>query len=145
MSEHVSLSFLFNNAGDVVVEFPDEKLCISLPATFVGTNLYRLDAVPYPSEIAGYADIVEAVPAEAGRLRFVRVVQRSGWSTHSFILAREAIEGEAVQAVLRAVLESGGYWEAIFGGCLFICLPPGSTFDPERALGLREYTVSDRI
>jgi hypothetical protein len=138
MPEHVGLSFLFSNAGDVVVEFPDGKLCVSLPASCVGTNLYRLDAVPYPSEIAGYADIVEAVPAEAGRLRFVRVVQPSGWSTHSFILAREAIEGEAVQAVLREVLENSGYWEAIFGGCLFICLPPGSTFDPERALGLRE-------
>ena len=138
MSEHIGLSFLLNNAGDVVVEFPDEKLCVSLPVTCVGTNLYRLDAVPYLSEIAAYADIVEAVPAEDGGLRFVRVVQPSGWSTHSFILAREAIEGEAVQTVLREVLENGGYWEAIFGGCLFICLPPGSNFNPERALGLRE-------
>jgi hypothetical protein len=93
---------------------------------------------PYLSEIAGYADIVEAVPAEDGSLRFVRVVHPSGWSTHNFILAREAIEGEAVQAVLSEVLENGGYWKAIFGGCLFICLPPGSTFDPERVLGLRE-------
>ena len=138
MPEHVGLSFLFNNAGDVVVKFPDERLCVSLPVTCVGTNLYRLDAVPYLSESAAYADIIEAAPAEDGSLRFVRVVQPSGWSTHSFILAREAIEGEAVQAVLREVLENGGYWEAMFGGCLFICLPPGSTFDPERALRLRE-------
>jgi hypothetical protein len=127
-----------NNTCDVVVEFLDEGLCIPLPVTCVGTNLYRLDAVPYLSEIAGYGDIVEAEPAEAGRLRFVRVVQPSGWTTHDFISSREAIEGEAMQAVLRDVLDNGGYWEAIFGGFLFICLPPGSTFDPERALGLRE-------
>src|SRR5262245_60278928 len=138
MSEHIALSFVFDNPGDVVIEFPDEQLRVSLPVTCVGTNLYRLDAVPYLSESAGYADIVEAVPGEDGDLRFIRVVQPSGWTTHDFILSREAIEGEAVQAVLRDVLESGGYWEALFGGCLFICLPPGSTFDPARALGLRE-------
>jgi len=138
MSEHMPLSFRFNNPGDVVVEFPDEELSVSLPVTRVGTNLYRLDAAPHLSEAAGYADIVEAVPAEDGSLRFVRVVERSGWNTHCFVLSREAIEGEAVQAVLRDVLQSGGYWEAVFGGCLFICLPPGSTFDPASALRLRD-------
>lgn len=138
MPEHIPLSVVFSNPGDVAVEFPGEGLCISLPMTCVGPNLYRLDAVPFSSESAGYADIVEAAPAEDGGLRFVRVVQPSGWGTHSFILSREVIEGEAVQAVLRDVLDKGGYWEALFGGCLFICLPPGSTFDPGRALGLGE-------
>lgn len=138
MPDHPGPSSLLNNGADVVVEFPDEGLHIPLPVTCVGTNLYRLDGVPYLSEVAGYADIVEAMPAEDGGLRFVRVVQASGWSTHNFVLAREAIEGAAVQAVLRDVLVKGGYWEAVLGGCLFICLPPGSTFDPERVLGLRE-------
>lgn len=139
MSEHLPLSVRFSNAGDVVMEFPDEGLSVSLPVTRVGKDLYRLDAVPYLSEVAGYADIVEAVPAEDDGLRFVRVVQRSGWSTHNFIVGRTAIkEDAALQAVLQDVLDSGGYWEAIFGGCLFICLPPGSTFDPVRVLGVRE-------
>lgn len=139
MSEHIPFSIRFDNPGDVVVEFPDETMSVSLPLTRVGTNLYRLDAVPYLSEAAGYADIVEAVPAENGGLRFVRVVRPSGWSTHSFVVGRTAVEEDAaLRAVLQEVLDSGGYWEAVFGGCLFICLPPGSTFDPARALGVRE-------
>jgi len=138
MPEHMPISILFSNAGDVVVAFPEEALTVSLPVTCVGTNLYRLDAVPYLSERANYGDIVEAIPDEDGGLRFVRVVQPSGWSTHLYILCRERIEGEAMQAMLRDVLDNGGYWEALFGGLLFICLPPGSTYDLERALRLCE-------
>ena len=139
MTDQAGLSSSFDNAGDVVVEFPDEGLHVPLPVTCVGTNLYRLDAVPFLSEVASYADIVEAIPAEGGGLRFVRVAQPSGWTTHDFIVGRTAVkEDAALQAALRAVLESGGYWEALFGGYLLICLPPGSTFDPAHALGVRE-------
>jgi hypothetical protein len=35
MPEHMPISFLFNNEGDVVVEFPEEALSVSLPVTCV--------------------------------------------------------------------------------------------------------------
>lgn len=89
MPEHMPISILFSNEGDVVVEFPEEALTVSLPVTCIGANLYRLDAVPYLSERASYGDIVEATPGKDGGLRFVRVVQPSGWSTHQYILCRE--------------------------------------------------------
>ena len=54
MSEPIPLSIQFDNPSDVVVEFPDENMSVSLPLTRVGTNLYRLDAVPYLSEAVGY-------------------------------------------------------------------------------------------
>jgi hypothetical protein len=70
MSEQVDLSFLFNNAGDVVVEFPDEKLRVSLLVTCVGTNLYRLDAVPYLSRNRGIRGLRRGPARRARRPAF---------------------------------------------------------------------------
>jgi hypothetical protein len=136
--ESVAMTVSFNDPDEVLLEFPDEALTVSVPITCVGPDLYRLEAVPHLSTSAGYADIVEAIATDEGNLRFVRVAQSSGWSTHAFIMSADRIQGDPMQGVLRDVLDNGGYWEQVFGGCLVICLPPGSAIDPEKALSMEE-------
>ena len=67
-----------NNPDEILLEFPDEKLAVRVPVTRVGTDLYRLEAVPHLSTSAGYTDVVEAVSTDVGRLHFVELRDRRG-------------------------------------------------------------------
>jgi hypothetical protein len=122
-----------NGGKDVSLDFPEEGITTSTPLTQVGTNLYRLEAVPTFSD-ANYHDIVEGEWIDAETLRVRRVVQTSGWQTQVYILSREVIAHGKVQQHLQRVLAMGGYWEQIFGGMLYICLPPGAILDFEENL-----------
>ena len=124
MADDVQLTMRFAGEEDSLVEFPAEGLTVSVPYTRVGEGLYRLDGVPVGVESAGYRDIIEAEVTEVGRLRFRRVAERSGWRTYDYILPPGRIDGEWGQLLLRELEARGGHWERVFGGLLFICLPP---------------------
>jgi Domain of unknown function (DUF4265) len=130
MSSDKPMTVIFSGDDGVVLEFPDENLSVSVPIARVGENLYRLEAVPFLIEGAGYRDVVEAEPVGEGKLRVSRVVERSGWRTFTFILPSWKIDGEWGQALLRRLEELGGYWERVMGGLLFVCIPPGLDLDP---------------
>src|SRR4051812_28890021 len=99
--------------GEAVMEFPEENLSVSVPVAGVGENLYRLEGVPILVEGAGFRDVVEVEPAGDGKLRFRRVVARSGWRTFDFIVPPWKIDGECGQALLRRLEELGGHWERV--------------------------------
>ena len=124
------MTVIFSGVDALVLEFPDENLCVSVPIARVGENLYRLEAVPVLVEGAGFRDVVEAEPVGEGRLRVLRVAERSGWRTFDFILPPWQIDGEWGQALLRRLEELGGHWERVFGGLSFVCIPPGVDLDP---------------
>jgi hypothetical protein len=113
-----------------IVEFPAEAVAASCPVTKVGERLFRLDAVPLFTESAGYRDVIEAEQMGEGRLRFVRVVEPSGWRMYDFILPPHRIDSERGQKLLRELEARGGYWERMFSGLLFICIPPELDLDP---------------
>jgi hypothetical protein len=113
-----------------LVEFPDEGVTVSVPLTRVGERLYRLDGVPAFAESAAFGDVIEAEPAEEGRLRFVRVAEPGGWRIFDYIVPACKLDGEWAQALYDGLTARGGHWERIFGGLLFVCIPPGLDLDP---------------
>jgi hypothetical protein len=130
MSSDVPMTVVFSGDGGTILEFPEEDLSVSVPITQVDENLYRLEAVPFLVEGAGYRDVVEAEPAGERKLRARRVVERSGRRTSDFILPPWKIDGEWGQALLRRLGELGGHWERVLGGLLLVCIPPGLDLDP---------------
>jgi hypothetical protein len=130
MTERSSLTVTFEGDDGIIVEFPEESISLQVPITCVGENLYRLDAVPFLVEGAGFRDVVEAERVHGGKLRVRRVVERSGWHTFDFILPPWKIDGELCQELLRRLEGLGGHWERLFGGLLFVCIPPGLDLDP---------------
>jgi hypothetical protein len=80
-------------------------------------------------ESVKFRDIIEA-DEHGPTLRFRRVAQKSDWRVFDFLLAKDARESEKINRVLERVEKVGGHWERIFGGCLFICLPPEVDWNP---------------
>ena len=129
MSDKVALTVTFGNE-EPLVEFPAEGMTVSLPLSPVGENLYRVEGVPVMVEGAAIGDVIEAVQGEDGRLRFVRVAEAGGRRTFDYILTPGKINSAWVQLLLNALEDRGGHWECVFGGLLFVCLPPVFDIDP---------------
>lgn len=130
MSDDIAMTVRFD-ADEAVIEFPDDHVTVSVPATPVGDRLYRLDGVPIFVESAAFGDVIEAEPSADGRLRFARVAEPGGWRTFDFILSPHNIDSENGRWLLRELEARGGHWELVFGGLLFVCVPPGVDLDPE--------------
>jgi hypothetical protein len=129
MADDVALAVRFGNE-EPLIEFPADGLTVGVPVIPVGDRLYRLDGVPVLAESAAFGDVIEAEPTEGGRLRFIRVVEPGGWRTHQFVLPAHKIDSEWGQSLLRALEARGAHWERVFGGLLFVCIPPGLDLDP---------------
>ena len=129
MTDEVTLTMKFGE-DEPLVEFPAECTTVSLPLTPVSDNLYRVVGVPVIIESAAFGDIIETEPGSDGRLRFVRVVESGGWRTFDYILSPSKIDSEWGQLMLQELEDRGGHWERVFGGCLFVCIPPGLDCDP---------------
>ena len=117
-------------ADEPLVEFPVESITVSVPLTEVGDGLYRLEGVPLGVGSAGFGDIIEVEPGEEGRLRFVCVAERGGWRTYDFALPLAMMGSERLEALERKLEAQGVYWERLFGGLLFICVPHDVDLDP---------------
>jgi uncharacterized protein DUF4265 len=129
VAEDNTISVCFDG-DDPHIEFPAESVTISIPITPIGRRLYRLDGIPFAVRSAAYGDVIEAVPGEGGRLQFLRVVAPSGWRTFDFAVPKGWMESERGQALIGKVEALGAHWELMFGGLLFVSIPPDLDFDP---------------
>lgn len=127
MDLHVTLNF---DDGETMIEFPQDSTTIGALVTEIGPALYRLDSVPLMVDSASFRDIFEAERLDGGKLRFLRVVEKSNWRTYSWLLPQDVVEKLTTTALLDRVTEQGGHWERVFGGVLFICLPSEVEWDP---------------
>src|SRR4051794_18774505 len=98
---HVEVSF----DGETSIEFPAEGVTTSATVTKVGAALYRLDSVPVMIESVKFRDVIEADDIDGKTLRFRRVAEKSDWRVYDFMLARDALESEKTNSVLRKVDE----------------------------------------
>src|SRR5207245_798433 len=114
MGDDVAVTVQFG-AEEPLVEFPAESVKVSVPVTPVGERLYQLDGVPVLAESASFGDVIEAEPAEGGRLRFVRVAEPGGWQTFVYILPAYKIDSAWGQSLLSELVARGGHWERVFG------------------------------
>lgn len=129
-TSEVELTIRVGDGSETAIEFPAEAVTASCPVTKLGERLFRLEGVPLFTESAGYQDVIEADEVAEGRIRFLRVAERSGWRTYDFIVPAHWIDSEWGRALLHELDARGGHWERVFGGLLFVCVPPGSDLDP---------------
>ncbi|HYE18593.1 MAG TPA: DUF4265 domain-containing protein [Tepidisphaeraceae bacterium] len=120
--------------GEAAIEFPAEGLTTSCPVTPVGSGLYRLDGVPIGAESASYNDVIEAEALGRGKLRFRRVAQASGWRVYDYVLPRGWLDSGSGKQYLADLDARGARWERVFGGMLFVCVPPELAFDPTASI-----------
>ena len=118
------------DSEEVNIEFLEEGVTTTSVVTPISQGRYRLDVVPVMVESVGFRDVIEAQRVSSGTLRFIRVIQRSDWKIYDFILSESTIESPAFRSILDRIAEHGGHWERIFGGCIYLCLPPHVEWDP---------------
>ncbi len=125
-----SVSIRIAAGGETLVEFPAEHVAIRLDLVQVGPRLFRIGSVPIMVEAANFGDVIEVESRPGGSLRFTRVAEAGGWCTYDFVRSVELLRSPRITAIQDHVLSLGGYWEQVFGGVLFLCLPPTSNYDP---------------
>jgi hypothetical protein len=95
----------------------------TLLLTPVGENLFRVEESSFVTD-AVYRDVIRATETEDGALLFVEIAERSPLVTNSWILSQELIQSDAVQSVLKQIMDQGGNWEQVFGGGLIVHTSP---------------------
>ncbi len=128
---HISIQM---GGKDTVVEFPSEGIATSAVVEALGGGQFRFRTVPLFVESASFLDIIEADVAADGTLIFKRVLKPSGWRVFSFVLSRDFISCGKLKPVLARAEQLGAYWERVFGGVLFVCVPPEVAWDPSAEL-----------
>ena len=124
-----------NNQLEIALVFPEAGITFPhILVTHIAANQYRLDETPLLIEGAKYGDVVEVAAQLDGTFHFLSVTEPSPWRVHDYILSRTAIESSAFQALLSMVIDQGGHWEQVFGGCILIYLPPDAPCQPDQAI-----------
>jgi hypothetical protein len=92
-----------------------EKLLL----TPIGGDLFRAEESSFITD-AVYRDVIRATETDDGALLFVEITERSPLVTNSWILSQELIQSDAVQSMLKQIMDQGGNWEQVFGGGLIV-------------------------
>jgi hypothetical protein len=103
----------------VRMSFEDDRDYETLFVTPLGGNLYRMEESSL-LEHTRYDDVIEAELQSDGNLRFLQVVTPSSLITECYLFS----DSPSLSAFLDKVVLAGGNWERIFGGILFLHLPP---------------------
>jgi hypothetical protein len=103
----------------------------TLLLTPMGEDLFRLEESSFVTD-AVYRDVIRATEAEDGALLFVEIAERSPLVTNICILRQELIESEAIQSILKQIMEQGGNWEQVFGGVLIVHTSPTTAANNSR-------------
>jgi hypothetical protein len=128
---HINIQF---DRCDTNIEFPSEGTTVSATVEALGGKRYRLRSAALLVESASFMDVIEADEAADGNLTFQRVVERSGWQVFDFMVSREFVASGKLEPILARAVDLGGHWERVFGGMLFICVPPGIAWNPTAEL-----------
>jgi hypothetical protein len=102
----------------------------TLLLTPVGENLFRIEESSLVTD-AVYRDVIRVTETQDGALLFVEIAERSPLVTNSWILSQDLIQSDAVQAVLKRIMEQGGNWEQVFGGGLIVHTSPETAKEVE--------------
>ena len=115
--------------GSLLVNFPDEGFSLTMTVVDLGEDHYVLLGVPIASETFSIGDTVLAQLQEDGVLKVLNKVEESDWRTSFYYVPTSLVETGAIETVFARVEALGGYYQQVFGGLLFICLPPGVEYD----------------
>ena len=76
-------------------------------------------------------DVIKAKRIDADTIRFVRVVEKSNWRTYSYSLQQRHTDSADLDMALAKIEENGAKWDQLFGGFLFVYVPPESDYNPD--------------
>lgn len=111
----------------------------------ISPETFRLLETPITADPPVYlGDVIEARADAEGGYRFQRVIERSGFRVHNWMIPRVVAESSELAEYCEEVLRQGGQWERIFGGCLIVHLPVDALFDVEKELEAVVETVYRR-
>ncbi len=107
----------------------------------VGPRLFRLEDSPLlanrDEDPIHAGDVVEVEPQPDGSYLIVRVAQRSPMRHFNWAVPRVFVESPQYREFTSDVEAAGGAWQGLFGGLLWVHLPPESSFDAEAELSRR--------
>jgi hypothetical protein len=101
---------------EIRTETGDSEMLLVTP---VGENLFRVEESSFVTD-AVYRDVIRATQTHDGSLLFVEIAERSPLVTNSWILSQDLIQSDAVQSLLKQIMDHGGNWEQVFGGGLIV-------------------------
>jgi Domain of unknown function (DUF4265) len=113
----------------VKVLFEEDENVETLWAQPVGPGHYRIDNSPFWAYGVSWQDVVEARPDSDGRLRFVRVVTKSGHRTVRLFLKPPADKSPKSQSVLDGLNAIGATYERMNAAYVSIDLDPHIALD----------------
>ena len=105
----------------------------SLLLTPVGEDLFRVEESSFVTD-AVYRDLIRATETQDGALLFVEIAERSPLITNSWILSQNLIQSDAVQSILKQIMDQGGNWEQVFGGGLVVHTSPATAKEIEEQI-----------
>ena len=76
-------------------------------------------------------DVIKAKRIDADNIRFVRVAEKSNWKTYSYFLQQRHTDSADLDMALAQIDANGAKWHQLFGGLLFVYVPPESEYNPE--------------
>ena len=99
----------------------------------IGEDLFRVEESSFITD-AVYRDVIRATETDDGALLFVEIAERSPLVTNSWILSQELIQSDAVQLILKQIMDQGGNWEQVFGGGLIVHTSPTTAKETEEQI-----------
>lgn len=118
------------NPQDVYIEYSEHGFTCDAIVSHLGGNRYRLEDSGALTPVS-YRDVFEADRKPDGTLLFRRIVERSTWRQFAYLLPRSLVErADELDSILDSVSDMGGHWERVFGGILYIAVPPDVEYDP---------------
>ncbi|HEX6533509.1 MAG TPA: hypothetical protein VF041_02875 [Gemmatimonadaceae bacterium] len=125
----------------------DDTFAEGIFVELLGPGLYRLEETPAlangGADPIHAGDVVELEALPDGSHRLVRVVTRSPMRHYQWVVPRELVESGELRDFLDAVENEGGSWERVFGGVLYVHLPPESALDADVELTRRVAAAGD--
>jgi len=91
--------------------------------TPVGDTLFRVEQSSFVTD-AVYRDVIRVTETQDGALLFVEIAERSPLKTNTWILSQQVMQSEALESVLKQIMDQGGNWEQVFGGVLIVHTSP---------------------
>jgi len=109
--------------------FVDDGLETAVQVLCVGDGLYRLCEQPFLSESARYGDLIRAKVIDDERLEFQGIVEPSHLTMANYLLSPSFIATDEMRRVLDEIMETKGFWQQDFGGCLAVFFD-ADVYDP---------------
>jgi len=123
-----------NQIDTINIEFRDDDVTTYANAEALGNSTFQLIEFPLLATSASFGDVIEVESLDDETYLFIRIVEKSDWQTHQWLLAQKTIESAEMQELLSELYQRGAHWQIDFGGCLSIAHPQNFYVDVKKRI-----------